>query len=83
MPLLSCKVLSRQAEDPSADITQAFDIVDTTNEQNDGGVKCLKAHAILIQFATLEEKLEVVSQALEYDYIRKSGGGCKVRNEVI
>jgi hypothetical protein len=34
-------------------------------------------------FALSEEKLDVVSQALEYGCVGKSGGGCKVRNEVI
>jgi len=81
--LPSCKVFSRLAEDPSTDITQTLDTGDTTDEQDDGGVECSKAHAMLMRFAISEEKLDVVSQALQYGCVGKAGGGCKVRNEVI
>ena len=81
--LPSCKVLTRLAEDPSADITQGLGTGGTTDEQDDGGVECSVAHAMLMRFATSEDKLDVVSQALEYGCIGKSGGGCKVRNEVL
>jgi hypothetical protein len=81
--LPSCKVLTRLAEDPGADITQGFSAGGTADEQDDGGVECSTAHAMLMRFATSEDKLNVVSQALEYGCVGKSGGGCKVRNEVI
>jgi hypothetical protein len=83
MSLPPCKVLTRLAEDPSADITQGPGTSGTTDEQDDGGVECSAAHAMLMRFATSEDKLDVVSQALEYGCVSKSGGGCKVRNEVI
>lgn len=67
----------------SADITQGPGTSGTTDEQDDGGVECSAAHAMLMRFATSEDKLDVVSQALEYGCVSKSGGGCKVRNEVI
>ena len=38
---------------------------------------------MLMRFAISEEKLDVVSQALESGCVGKPGGGCKVRNEVI
>ena len=38
---------------------------------------------MLMQFATTEEKLDVISQALEQGCVKKAGGGCKVRNEAL
>lgn len=83
LSLPMCKVLTRLAEDPSADITQNHGTGGTTDEQDDGGVECSTAHAMLMRFAISEDKLAVVSQALEYGCVGKSDGGCKVRNEVI
>jgi hypothetical protein len=83
MSLPSCKVLTRLAENPSADITQGRGTGGITDEQDDEGVECSTAHAMLMRFATSEDKLAVVSQALEYGCVGKSDGGCKVRNEFI
>jgi hypothetical protein len=83
LALPPCKVLTRLAEDPSADVTQPIAAGDNTDEQENGGVECSKAHAMLMQFATTEEKLEVISQALERGCVGKKGGGCKVRNEAM
>jgi hypothetical protein len=83
LTLPPCKVLTRLAEDPTADITQPIGKDDDTDEQEIGGVECSKAHAMLMQFATTEEKLEVVSQALERGCVGKKSGGCKVRNEAV
>lgn len=38
---------------------------------------------MLMQLATTEQKLDVVSQALERVCVRKAGGGCKVWNEAL
>jgi hypothetical protein len=83
MSLPPCKVLTRLAKDPSADITQGLGTGGATDEQDDGGVECSIAHTMLMRFATSEDRLEVVSQALEYGCVAKPGGGCKVRNEAI
>jgi hypothetical protein len=83
MSLPPCKVLARLAEDPSADITQSPGTGGIIDERDDEGVECSTAHAMLMQFATSEDKLDVVSKALEYGCVGKSDGGCKVRNEVI
>ncbi|KAL5319456.1 hypothetical protein ACEPPN_012510 [Leptodophora sp. 'Broadleaf-Isolate-01'] len=80
--LAPCKVLSRLAENPSADVTQV-DIEGSESEQEIGGVECSKAHNMLMQFATTEEKLDVISLALERGCVKKPGGGCKVRNEAL
>lgn len=48
-----------------------------------GGVQCSKAYKMLVQFATIDEKLETISHALENGYVKNSSGGCKVRNEVL
>lgn len=52
-------------------------------DHENGGVECSKAHAMLMQLATTEQKLDVVSQALERVCVRKAGGGCKVWNEAL
>jgi hypothetical protein len=83
LTLAPCKVLTRLAEDPSADVTQPIASGENINDQENGGVECSKAHAMLMQFATTEEKLEVISQALERGCVGKKGGGCKVRSEAL
>ena len=82
--LAPCKVLSRLAQDPGADVTQPdVEGVSIASDQENGGVECSKAHSMLMQFATTEEKLDVISQALERGCVKKAGGGCKVRNEAV
>ncbi|EPE26799.1 hypothetical protein GLAREA_02713 [Glarea lozoyensis ATCC 20868] len=77
-----CKVLTRLAQDPSTDVTQSMQEDDMIEEES-GGVECSRAHAMLMQFATTEEKLDVVSEALEQGCVGKKGGGCKVLNEAL
>lgn len=82
--LSPCKILTRLAEDPSADITQLNTAGwDPGDQEENGGVECSKAHNMLMQFATTEAKLDVISQALEQGCVKKAGGGCKVRNEAL
>ncbi|PVH77933.1 hypothetical protein DL98DRAFT_573486 [Cadophora sp. DSE1049] len=81
--LAPCKVLTRLAEDPGADVTQPIIEGGDPEVQEIGGVECHKAHNMLMQFATTEEKLDVISQALEQGCVKKAGGGCKVRNEAL
>jgi hypothetical protein len=83
LALAPCKVLTRLAEDPSADVTQPIASGENVDDQETDGVECSNAHAMLMQFATTEDKLEVISQALERGCVGKKGGGCKVRNEAI
>lgn len=104
VPMLpTCKLLTRLAENPSADITQvpASDLVTTNDAPNPneaqpcqdgetsaslgGVIECRKAYDMLIQYATTEEKMDTIAQALETG-CTKSGngkGGCAVRSEVI
>lgn len=75
--------MSRLAENPSTDLTQ-IGVSDLQVEENEAdGMECSKAYKMLIQFATTEEKLDTISQALESGCTRGSKGGCKVRNEAI
>ncbi|KAH6668734.1 hypothetical protein B0J14DRAFT_149449 [Halenospora varia] len=87
LQLPPCKVLTRLADNPSLDITQTPTSTTAnpplTQDDVNGGVECHQAHAMLMQFATSEEKLDVISQALERGCVGKKGGGCKVRNEEI
>jgi hypothetical protein len=78
-----CKVLTRLAENPNADITQSVETDEPHDEKDDDGVECSKAHSMLMQFATTEEKLDTISLALERGCVGKKSGGCKVRNEAI
>ncbi|KAH7412701.1 hypothetical protein BKA64DRAFT_637393 [Cadophora sp. MPI-SDFR-AT-0126] len=75
-----CKVLTRLAENPSADITQSLVTGEQHDDRVDDGVECSKAHNMLMQFATSEEKLDRISQALERSCLGRKGGGCKVPN---
>lgn len=81
--LSPCKILSRLAEDPGADVTQPSTEGGDPSDQEIGGVECSKAHNMLMQFATTEQKLDTISLALEQGCVKKAGGGCKVRNEAI
>lgn len=78
-----CKILTRLAENPSLDITQHLAAGDDHAEQGSGGIECSKAHDMLLRFATTEEKLNVISQALERSCVGKLEGGCKVPNEAL
>jgi hypothetical protein len=82
-PLPPCKVLTRLAENPSADITQPLVTGEQHDDGDNDGVECSKAHNMLMQFATSEEKLDKISQALERNCRGKKGGGCKVPNEAM
>jgi hypothetical protein len=82
-----CKLLSRLAENPSADITQLpippgpVGIQETAD--NEGGVECGKAYEMLIRYATSEEKLDGISQALERGCVSNGKGGCAVKKKVV
>lgn len=77
------EVLTRLAENPSSDITQIVETGEQSDDQDADGVECSKAHNMLMQFATSEEKLNTISRMLEGGCVGKKDGGCKVRNEVI
>lgn len=81
--LSPCKLLTRLAKDPGADVRQSSTEGWNAGDDETGGVECSKAHNMLMQFATTEEKLDVISHALEQGCVKKAGGGCKVRNEAI
>ncbi|KAH8672052.1 hypothetical protein BGZ60DRAFT_527486 [Tricladium varicosporioides] len=86
LQLPPCKVLTRLTDNPNQDITQSPSPITASvidQEQENDGVDCHQAHAMLMQFATSEEKLDVISQALERGCVGKKSGGCKVRNEEI
>lgn len=83
LQLPPCQILSRLAEDPTTDVTQTNSDDWESGEPENGGVECSQAHKLLMQFATTEEKLDVVSKALERGCVKKAGGGCKVKNEAL
>ncbi|KAK3681378.1 hypothetical protein B0T22DRAFT_540249 [Podospora appendiculata] len=89
----SCKILTRLAENPAADITQV-PITSTPNrdeEENqdadaphgEDGIKCRKAYDMLIQYATTEEKMDTVARVLESGCTENGKGGCAVRSKII
>jgi hypothetical protein len=78
-----CKILTRLVENPGADVTQRVAEGGNSDDEETGGVECSKAHNMLMQFATIEEKLGVISQALEEGCVKKAGGGCRVRHDAL
>lgn len=81
-----CKLITRLAANPNADITQLPLSPDGTNEcDEEGGVQCSRAYQMLMQFATTEEKLDTIALALENGCVtnKSPGGGCKVQNKVL
>lgn len=83
-----CKLLSRLAENPGADLTQipvlpaADELVPAAGGDAEG-VECAKAYEMLMRFATSEEKIEDVAEALENGCTSNGQGGCAVKNKVI
>jgi hypothetical protein len=75
--------MSHLAENPGTDLTQIRVSDHQVVEDEADGVECSKAYMMLIQFAITEEKLDIISQALEGGCTKGSKGGCKVQNEVI
>jgi hypothetical protein len=81
--LAPCKLMSRLAENPGADLTQIGVPKLQVEENGADGMECSKAYKMLIQFATTEEKLDIISQALESGCKKGPKGGCKVQNVAI
>jgi hypothetical protein len=89
----SCKLLTRLAESPAADITQIPAATTSGSDEEshqeagvspgEGSVKCRKAYEMLIQYATTESKMDAVAQVLENSCTKNGKGGCGVRSEVI
>jgi hypothetical protein len=83
-----CKLLSRLAENPGADLTQipvlpaADELVPAAGGDAEG-VECAKAYEMLMRFATSEEKIDDVAEALENGCTSNGQGGCAVKNKVI
>lgn len=75
------QLMSRLAENPITDLTQ-IEVSDPQLEDNDAdGIECSQAYKLVVQFATTEERLDTISQALESGCTKSSNGGCKVRHE--
>lgn len=80
-----CKLLTILAGNPNADITQTPVVINEENicEESDG-VECSRAHAMLMRFATTEEKLDGIARALEEGCVKNGeGGGCRVMKDVM
>ena len=86
--IFPCKLLTRLAEDPGADITQIPDAPSLAEPPQDaachgGGVECRKAYEMLIPYATSEEKMDYIARALESGCTLNGKGGCAVKSDVI
>ncbi|KAH8657276.1 hypothetical protein BGZ61DRAFT_371602, partial [Ilyonectria robusta] len=86
-PKPPCKLLSRLAENPGADLTQnpdlpaADELAPTSGDVE--GIECAKAYEMLMRFATSEEKIDDVAEALENGCTSNGQGGCAVKKKVI
>lgn len=90
-----CKLLTRLAENPAADITQVLVATtlgpeeDAERQQDagalDGGgkIECRKAYDMLMQYATTEEKMDTIARTLESGCTKNGKGGCGVRSEFV
>ncbi|KAF7542235.1 hypothetical protein G7Z17_g11756 [Cylindrodendrum hubeiense] len=87
-PRPPCKLLSRLAENPSADLTQIFvapaadELVPAAGGDAEG-VECAKAYDMLMRFATSEERIDDVAEALESGCTSNGKGGCTVKKKDI
>lgn len=88
-----CKLLTRLAENPAADITQVPIVTplgsdeeahqDAGSSQRGENIECRRAYDMLIQYATTEEKTDTIARALESGCTKSGQGGCGVRSEVL
>lgn len=83
-----CKLLTRLAADPGADITH----IPTESDEEaldpaeaPGGIFCSSAYRILMHHATTESKLDAVANVLEEGCVPSAtpGQGCMVKNKTI
>ncbi|KAK7212755.1 hypothetical protein V2G26_019933 [Clonostachys chloroleuca] len=86
--IMPCKLLSHLAENPAADITQIPVPPSSSHPAEDathhgGDVECGKAYEMLMQYATSEEKMDRVAQALEGGCTPTGKGGCAVKKNVV
>lgn len=85
--VMPCKLLSRLAENPAADITQipvppsSFDSLEDATHH--GGVECGKAYEMLLQYVTSEEKMDHIARVLEGGCFSTGSGGCAVKKNVV
>lgn len=83
----SCKLLTRLAKNPAADITMVpapLDIGELPQGAAcDGDIECRKAYDMLIPYAVSEEKMDYVARALEGGCKAKGNGACAVKSRVI
>ncbi|KAK3327057.1 hypothetical protein B0T19DRAFT_399965 [Cercophora scortea] len=89
----SCKLLTRLAENPAADITQVPVIAPPNPDEDEDqdadappqgdGIECRKAYDMLIQYATSEEKMDTIARALESGCTKNGKGGCAVKSKVV
>uniref|UniRef100_A0A8H7NI95 BZIP domain-containing protein n=1 Tax=Bionectria ochroleuca TaxID=29856 RepID=A0A8H7NI95_BIOOC len=83
-----CKILSRLAENPAADVTQ-IPIPPSSNDPpkdaayHGGDVECGKAYEMLMRYATSEEKMDHIARALEGGCSSTGNGGCAVKKNVV
>jgi hypothetical protein len=86
--IMPCKLLSRLAENPAADITQIPVRSSSAGPpqdaaRNGGDVECGKAYEMLMQHATSEDKMDYVARALEGGCASTGKGSCAVKKNVI
>ncbi|KAK1756597.1 hypothetical protein QBC47DRAFT_422628 [Echria macrotheca] len=81
-----CKLLTRLAKDPAADITNVP--VPASSElfrdaTRPGDIECRKAYEMLISYAVSDEKMDYVAKALEGGCTANGKGGCAVKPKVV
>ncbi|OAL75386.1 hypothetical protein A7D00_0985 [Trichophyton violaceum] len=82
-----CKILTRLAAEPHTDIAQLTATPDDGLDPFQAGdeISCFRAHQLLMQYATSEEKLDAIAEVLENGCVPNAGpeGGCKIRGSTI
>ncbi|KXJ96204.1 hypothetical protein Micbo1qcDRAFT_158423 [Microdochium bolleyi] len=83
-----CRLLSYLEQNPGADLTQVPvnpGDTDAVLQIGDGevGVECGRAYEMLMRYATTEDKMDTIAQALEAGCKPDGGGRCAVKREVV
>ncbi|OOQ91476.1 hypothetical protein PEBR_00832 [Penicillium brasilianum] len=84
-PSAPCKLLTRLAANPGSDVSMILAGAETEQKADraEGGLSCKSAYALLMRYATSDEKIEALARSLEDGCVPDSSGGCKVKNETV
>jgi hypothetical protein len=84
-PSAPCKLRTRLAANPGSDVSTILAGAESEHKTDsaESGLPCESAYKLLTRYATSDDKMEALARSLEEGCVPNSGGGCKVKNEIV